>query len=649
MTRRLSLECLPDFYEAEVQLADHTETSLSELVFTETTVRGDYPARVRVVVDEDDGDAQLGLIWGFRNRHYSSASTARLAYEAEALGVVTGGTAVALTGASGGTAVRSASLQTFWQPVLTTDMAGTAALTHTGSYRVWVRAHTTAGTAATDLDLPQLRFVYGTGQAVRLVENARVEMPGGAAFYNMDLGSVRLDPAPTGTHRWRGVVQSLGGTAGQTVSLDKLWFQPLDEYAGILRAEPSSVVGQVPLTASDDFASLAAAAVLNGRTAPLGGTWSTAAAGAGGSTTDFTGDGAGHITRATISDGLSGALRGRRAMFSPTYTEVEVGGDFWFSAFPTADAMFYPGALARYVDASNFAAFTYVRVWGGHAVWLYIYVAGVITVLGTASVPALTSTWLTLRLQTKATGQIVGRVYLLGSSSPLFTVSGGHSALATGGALASGLAGIQDYNGSTTASTRLYTNVYAAGQASGTPVPTDVVLEASQSLELRHDGVFREELTGNSYVPVTPIGDLPRLPPTVESRPTEVFIKASRGDFSSPRPRYRRHFGPDRVSPDVAYGAGDLDDIRPEGLEERGHRHGRGGHDHPVERRGFGGHGDAAGGVHRRRRDLTHAGARRNGGGRDGQRRHPGGDNSGERRRGRHCPATPRRLCVHRP
>ena len=74
-----TLTLLPDFYEDEITLGDHTETTEAELIFTETVIKGDYPARVRVVVDDDQGQDQRGLICAFRSRHYDSASTAALA------------------------------------------------------------------------------------------------------------------------------------------------------------------------------------------------------------------------------------------------------------------------------------------------------------------------------------------------------------------------------------------------------------------------------------------------------------------------------------------------------------------------------------------------------------------------------------------
>ena len=121
----LTLEVLPDFYQAEATLSDHTETSAAEITFTETTsAGGDFPLgdRVRVVVDEDDGDNQRGLFWSFRARHYSSATTAASAYEAEALTILDTATRVAKTGASNGSMVTHGTLLTSWTPVVGTNL-----------------------------------------------------------------------------------------------------------------------------------------------------------------------------------------------------------------------------------------------------------------------------------------------------------------------------------------------------------------------------------------------------------------------------------------------------------------------------------------------------------------------------------------------
>lgn len=65
-------------------------------------------------------------MWGVRKRNYSSAATARLQYEAEALQPLDTAVRAALTGASRGTVVSHGTLSTNWTPVLGMNMAGTA-------------------------------------------------------------------------------------------------------------------------------------------------------------------------------------------------------------------------------------------------------------------------------------------------------------------------------------------------------------------------------------------------------------------------------------------------------------------------------------------------------------------------------------------
>lgn len=63
--------------------------------------------------------------------------------------------------------------------------------------------------------------------------------------------------------------------------------------------------------------------------------------------------------------------------------------------------------------------------------------------------------------------------------------------------------------------------------------PTDAVNYASQTLEIRTDGCYRQAANGVGYGPVSePIGGLPRIPVSgLENRPVEVFLKESRGNL----------------------------------------------------------------------------------------------------------------------
>jgi hypothetical protein len=60
----LRLELIPDWYGDERQLGDHVETTNTELIWTETNIAGDYPGRIRLVVDNDDATNPQGLCCG---------------------------------------------------------------------------------------------------------------------------------------------------------------------------------------------------------------------------------------------------------------------------------------------------------------------------------------------------------------------------------------------------------------------------------------------------------------------------------------------------------------------------------------------------------------------------------------------------------
>jgi hypothetical protein len=66
--------------------------------------------------------------------------------------------------------------------------------------------------------------------------NDPVQLPAAAGFYLLDLGVVRLDAPPVGNQVWQGVVQAMANNDGETCSIDQVFLQPLDEYAGVLSA-----------------------------------------------------------------------------------------------------------------------------------------------------------------------------------------------------------------------------------------------------------------------------------------------------------------------------------------------------------------------------------------------------------------------------
>lgn len=514
----LHLEAIPDWYGAEVTLADHVDTTNGDLIWTESNILGNYPGRLRLVVDNDQpGVPQMGLLWGIRSRHYSNSTTAQLAYSAAQLTPLDSATL------SGGTSINHQNLSTSWTPVCSTDQAGVA-LTHTGTYRVWVRVTTPLPVVGATPS--RVRLVWDVGDFALPTENNPAQIPGFGQSYLVDLGEVRLDRVPAGTHRWRGVLQASGPAGGETVGVTRIWFVPVDEGYGALRAPSNFDPGLQSYSARDEFNQSAGA--LAGKNAPVGGFWVGS-----GDTDDFVVDAGGHWAMRTAT-GDTGSFTGRYAIsgaaamadqavtLSCAFIKTGVGGPGMWGA-----------AIARYIDTNNWLMLAlrpgFVTT---QQIALYKSVAGIRTGLTFQTSPtgslSVAGSWYSIMLTVDTVGQWNIWVVPLGSRWGDSLATGRDNDLATGGALASGKPGFYDVNSGTfPAATRYYD-----GFAAWVP-PQDAVLHPNQSAELRTEGMFREEATGAAFGPVSHVvGDLPRIPPSgAEGRTAQFFLKASRGDL----------------------------------------------------------------------------------------------------------------------
>lgn len=528
---QLVLTLIPDFYGDEITLGDHTETTNPELVFTETGILGDYPGRVRVVVDEDQGQDQRGMFWCFRSRHYDSATTAALKYEAESLQALDIASTAALSGASGGTVITHGTLSTNWTPVVGTNMGGTAYLTHTGTYRVYARVYSTSGTTV------QTRFVWDTGDLVNPSENSSTRLAGASNFYIVDYGEVRLDPAPVGTHRWQGQIQAKGDVGTENFSVDRIWLVNEDEFSGTLTAPINWVTGPSGFTpnysARDEFNQTAGN--LNAKVMPVGGTWTTTSGTAG----DFAVESTGHTAQRTSLGNDPNVTSGRFAVIGNAgFTNQMVGVDIDLTsmALPAGGGTIQSGVLARYVDTSNYLLFArqYDTV-NGVSLSLYKNVGGTVTQLSSQGVSATVTApnfnsygWLTLRLFVNASGQMLAFAGPKGGALS-YVLAATDSAAATGGALASGKPGMYDVGvwPGLGFGLRSYDNFVAWAPTS------DSVNFASRSMQLTDKGHYRLDSGGTAYGPVSVVaGDLARLPQaSLESRTVEGMVKMSRGDL----------------------------------------------------------------------------------------------------------------------
>ncbi len=503
----LTLTTLPDWYGDEIVLDNGTATgvfvSKLQLSGSDAVVAGHMPGRLRLITQNNvtgTGTDQKGMIWGLRSRYYDPAASAALFYEAEALTALNGAASISLAGASGGSYVGvtplNSTLNSWVGMISTTIASGGQPLTHKGTYRVWARVQasgvasnpnptTTAPGAAV-----QVRFAWGGGSLSVPVLNDSVQVPavtsnGTVAWYLVDLGQIRLDPALLGTNQWFGVVQfnmnggSGGGSAPFQVGVDCLYFQPLDESAGRLQYVPQSTSSALVLETES-------AGATGANDSANGGTivWSNPGNAAG--VTDgvyavatFTGAGQKtqylKVTNRSFSIPSGAVITGIKVW---VYYSVS-GGVSWF--FNLAKAGVVQGGS---YDPANFVSGpgAVLQLGGPNDLWQ--------------------GSWTPADINNSGFG---ASAYMISSGSGSISID------------------------------NLYMGVYYT-LGTGFFVATDAVCYGGGTVEARYNGAYRNAGTGSSvYGRVSRIiGDLPRIPPSgLESRPVEVFVKMSRGDLGS--------------------------------------------------------------------------------------------------------------------
>jgi len=282
--------------------------------------------------------------------------------------------------------------------------------------------------------------------------------------------------------------------------------EPEHERYGVLRA-PQVPGTPTAVTARDDFTGTTAGNALNGRTAPLGGTWATS-----GAATDFVFADAVSDANGTYDEHLTRSASGTRyaILGSTDYTDVEVrvrhGGNH------------EAGVIGRWTDASNHLA---GRVQTGGTLVIAVVLAGSETVLATKQLTANTRR---LVLRAYATGNVILTAYPEAGVA-LGTIAATHAALKTGGVLEDGKPGLVDIGDG------LFADRFDQFEVL-VPTPLDATLYPNQAAELRTDGIYREGSAGGTYAPAPHVGALPRLPASgLEDRPVELYVSTSRGDF----------------------------------------------------------------------------------------------------------------------
>jgi len=506
----VKLICKPFLHGAETTTTIATASTLPLITGTLANVPGDVPALGRLIVTDAATQFRRHVEWGLEQRYYNPATS--LILDSDSL-VTTGFTGTGTTrtgaydpGATGNNVVRV----TLYGQI--TAVCGTGNLAHVGTFRVKARvfASNTASSTA------KLRLAWQSGDGP-LRANAWTSPPIGGAFAEVDLGVITIAEAQLGTQKWSGRIEAYtdGGNAGtDTLDIDYLLLIPAGEGYGKARATVSTTPGV--LVASDEFTGTTAGGALNARAAPLGGSWVTS-----GSATDLTfSDSPERVTRATTSDASP-----RFAILGATnYTDTEV-------ALTAASAKCY--LIVRWTDSSNYA---YLEV-GNSALLADTYVAVYTVVAGVTTLRAYTPggtpappTERRLRVTAYASGRVIGTL-MDSTGVAMLTVDTSSSALATGGALATGKPGFADYHPAATALTRYYDSFSVS-----TPAAEPIAVYSGQSLEIRHDGqALREDSSGTYYGSVPSYRGARFVVPPAGSanRTTRISVKARRNEVDT--------------------------------------------------------------------------------------------------------------------
>jgi hypothetical protein len=509
----LSFTCKPLGRGEEQDLGDNPETTLPWLVFTEASIPGTWPGLGRLVVDDDSANDQLWVVWGIQSRYYSSATTAALGWQAESLTAMgASATNAGPAGASGSSVMRNTVLTTFDQAILSTQATGGGAhMSHIGSFRVFTRVQvptTNTGTVTVALE-------WGEGDFRRYTRNTGTSITPAVegTWQIVDLGLVNLAKVASGTQRWEGRLLAKSTVANDDIDVDWLMLVPVDEGSG----EASSILrvsAPTTFTARDEFDQSAGA--LNGKTLPVGGTWATT-----GGATDYTVSGSGVLNRASSVNDTPRYAHAGATTPSTIALESEYESTGW-----TGNS---GGVYARYVDGNNYvAAYVSPSITNDALNPVLLVVVGGSAVLNLEQAtgplaPAANTRWV-VRLFVSSHGYVEASFRRANATAAAYTLSGFHSSLITGGTLASGRFGIYDRN-TGTAVTRTFDNFAAWVPAS------DAAIFASQSLELRHNAIDREDSGGTVWSTTSRYeGDYLLVPPSgAEGRSARMIVKASRG------------------------------------------------------------------------------------------------------------------------
>lgn len=391
---------------------------------------------------------------------------------------------------------------------------------HLGRHRVKARVY---GVGTGDI---YMRLKWRIGDT-SFVLNDWKTLPGTDDYYELDLGLINIPEVEVGSQGWEGWIEAYSQTTGDTVDVAALEFLPADRFGRAKgQIEVNTTVIGTTTSAHDEFDQ--AAGNLTAKTLPQGGTWTF---GGTSTPTDFTMDTTGHTAQRTA---VSSATARLVYASTPSLADLVLRGDLKFSARASAAVRY--GFVMRWVDSSNFAivyqdpsaviiddatatpTLNFAKVTGG-TLKVLKSVSG--NQYGTVN------TWYSFEVQIDVAGNFSVAWGAQGSSlNPLLV--GQDSALATGGTLASGKAGLYDLHPGATAVTRNYDNfALLTDSGSVTTITSRVVMNSGKSLRVTSDRTRKEPTSGSVWSRVPFEGHYVQIIPGQTSR---LVMKARRSN-----------------------------------------------------------------------------------------------------------------------
>jgi hypothetical protein len=511
----VKLQCKPHWYGTPVTFGA-VSSATPFVVLTLAAVGGDAPAEGRLQITDAATKDRCYIEWGLEWRYYDAATSLLV----DSDDMVTSGFSGAQTtrsgaydpNASGNNVIRGT---LFSDPLA---LCSTGNLGHVGAFRVKARVYASAAG-----QYARLNWQEGDGP-FRSNPYAVPAVVG--AFSEVDLGLVTIPPKQLGTQRWSGRVEAYttGAAGTDTLDVDYLVLVPAAEGYGKARAQ-LTLATPTTFTARDEFNQ--APAVLAGQAMSAGGTWSGA-----GDTDDFSSN-SGTANRTAVSDASTSLATGRLEIAGTTTLTNTLVGVSISTTGTLIGTVPRLGVLARYTDTNNFLLAMLVRnnATGEITPQVYKRVASVETQIdgfADTGIGVTFGTPMNLRLLVTADGRFAVWV----SQSTAFgdpIIVGSDTALATGGALASGKVGMYDRYTAGGALTRTYDNFAAS-------VPdTPTALYSGKTAEIRYDGAIRQDSTGTYYGPVPSYRGSRFFAPAAgdENRTSRILVKAHRNDIEA--------------------------------------------------------------------------------------------------------------------